>query len=98
KHIVEIVRNAAGQLADEVHLLLLVKLGLKFALCGRLKDVDDRRLLVALLLLDRGHIEASEALAVTAERGVNRRDFSVARHRLSEGRLERGAVPLRHAR
>ena len=53
EHVVEIVRDAAGELADRLHLLRLRELRLQLALLGGLDRVDDRRLAVALLLLDR---------------------------------------------
>ena len=64
EHIVEIVGDAAGELADELHLLLLGDLVLELALRRGLERIDDGRFLVALLLLDRGDIEAPEPFAV----------------------------------
>ena len=78
EHVVEVVSDAAGELADELHLLLLGDLGLELALRGGLERVDDGGFLVALLLLDRGDIEAAEALAVTGKRRVDRRNVALA--------------------
>ena len=95
EHVVEVVRDAAGELADRLHLLLLGDLVLERALLGGLERVDDRGLLVALLLvLDRGDVEAGEALARAGERGVDRRDLALPFRRLADRGFERGAVAL----
>ena len=50
QHIVEVVRDAAGELADRLHLLLLRELVLQRALLGGLERIDDRGFAVALAL------------------------------------------------
>ena len=108
EHVVEVVRDAAGELADRLHLLRLGELVLERALLGGLERIDDRRLVVALLLLDRGDVETGEALARTGERGIDRRDLALpvggaggsrlrapARSRsATTERIERSSVPL----
>ena len=94
EHVVEIVRHAAGELADQFHLLLLVEPVLKLALRGGFERVDDGRFLVALLLLDGGDVEAPEPLAVAGERGVDRRDVALAPRRLRDGGFKRRPVAL----
>ena len=95
EQIVEVVRDVAGEPADRLHLLLLGDLVLERALLRGLERVDDRRLLIALLLvLDRGDEEAGEALAGAVERGIDRRDLALPFRRLADGGFERGAVAL----
>ena len=95
EHIVEIVRDAAGQLADELHLLLLRDLVFQLALRRGLERIDDGRFLVALLFLDRGDIEAPEPLAVAGQHGIDRRDIALAERRLRD---RRRAAPRGRAR
>ena len=95
EHIVEVVRDAAGELADQLHLLLLRDFILKLALRGGLERIDDGRFLVALLFLDRGDIETAEPLAVAGEHRVDRRDIAFALRGLRDRRF---AAPRGHAR
>ena len=69
-----------------------VSLVLEFALRRGLERVDDGRFLVALLLLDRGDVEAPETLAVAGKRGVDRRNVALAARRLCDGGVERLAI------
>ena len=46
QHVVEVVRDAAGELADRVHLLRLGELLLDLAEVGGVEGVEDRRLAV----------------------------------------------------
>ncbi len=89
EQIVEVVRDAAGEPADRLHLLLLRDLVFERALLGGVERVDDRRLLVALLLLDRGHVEAGRAIAGAFERGVDRGDLALPGRRLADRGFER---------
>ena len=80
EHVVEVVRDAAGELADQCPSSALGDLVLELALLGGLERIDDRGLLVALLLLDRGDVEARRsARRSPAERRVDRRDVALAR-------------------
>ena len=75
-----------------------VELVLQRALLGGLDAVDDCRLVVAHLLLDRGDVEAGIALARTGERGIDRRDLALLVGCLAQRRLQRGPVALGHHR
>ena len=95
EQVVEVVRDVAGQPADRLHLLLLRELVLERALLRGFERVDDRRLLVALLLvLDRGDEEARKALARAGERGIDRSDLALPFRRLADGGFERVAVAI----
>ncbi len=61
QHVVEVVGDAAGELADQLHLLRLVDW---FCSARRsvVSSVDDRGLGLALVLLDRGDVEPRPAL------------------------------------
>ena len=94
EHIVEVMRDAAGELADELHLLLLGDLGLQLALRGGLERIDDGGFLVALGLFDRGDVEARETLVagLAGERRIDRRDVALAERRLRDRGIERRPV------
>ena len=47
QHVVEVVRDAAGELADDLHLLALRELRFERLLLGGVDDVEDRRLALA---------------------------------------------------
>ena len=87
QHVVEVVRDAAGELADGVHLLRLVDLVLQRAALGGLQQIDDRGLGVALVLLDRGDEELAPTLLGAVEHRLDRSDVAVA----VGGKLDRGA-------
>ncbi len=89
EHVVEIMRDAAGELADRLHLLPLRHLRLERLLLGGVDGVDDRRLLGALAFVgvgDRAHVEADVALLVGGQDGVDRRDVGL----VLLGLVERG--------
>ena len=77
-----------------LHLLLLGEFALELALLGGLQRVDDGRFLVALLLLDRGDIEAAEALALAGKHRIDRRDVALALRGLPDRGFERRPVAL----
>ena len=54
QHVVEVVRDAAGELADRLHLLALRELRLERALLGRLERVDDGGVLAVICLPGSG--------------------------------------------
>ena len=85
EHVVEVVRDAAGELADQLHLLLLVELVLQAALLGGLQRIDDGGLVIAVLL-DRCGEKACEAFAGAFERGIDRIDLAL----LVGGAADRG--------
>ncbi len=78
QHIVEIMRDTAGELADRLHLLALGELLFQLALHRRLKRIDDRRLAIARAILDSRDVESGRAFARTIadEFGVDRRDIA----------------------
>ena len=63
EHVVEVVRDAAGELADRVHLLHLRDLLFQLAHFGGLDRIDDRGLALLLALLDRRNVEPRRAVA-----------------------------------
>ena len=92
QHIVEIVGDAAGELADQLHFLRLRDLGFELALRRGLERVDDGRFLVALGLFDRGDIETAEALARPGQHRIDRRDVGLAGRRGTDGGFKRRPV------
>ena len=94
QHIVEIVSDAAGELADQFHFLRLRDLGLELALRRGLERVDDGRFLVALGLFDRGDIETAEALARPGQHRIDRRDIGLAVRGGADGGVQRRPVAL----
>ena len=90
QHVVEIVRDAAGELADHVHLLRLVDLVLQRAPLGGLQHVDDGGLGLAFVLLDRGDEELPPSLLGAVEHRLDRRDIALPLRRLVDGRDQRG--------
>ena len=92
QHVVEIVRDAAGELADHVHLLRLVDLVLQRPPFGRLQHVDDGGLGLALVFLDRGDEELPPALPGAVEHGLDRRDIALPLRRLVDGRDQKVAI------
>ncbi len=73
QHVVEVVRDAAGELADGLHLLALRELLLQRALLGDVEGIDDHRLLAAGALGHRVDEEARAALALADAGHVDRR-------------------------
>jgi hypothetical protein len=96
QHIVEVVRDAAGELADRFHPGALVDLVLQRTLAGDLEHIDDRGLGVAVLLLDRRHVEAAVTLAAAAQAGVDRRDLALSGGGLADRAFQGLAVALGH--
>ena len=87
QHVVEVVRDAAGELADRLHLLPLRDLHLERALLGRVDGVGDGRLVVAVGLLDRAQIDPAAAVAVAGKGDVDGLDQALP----GERRIERAA-------
>ena len=92
QHVVEVVRDAAGELADRLHLLALREILLQRALLGGVEREDGRaRALVAARIGGRDE-EARRARRPRAlERDVERRDLALAlggrRDRRAQGRV-----------
>ena len=66
--------------------------------CGGLERIDDRRLAVALLFLDRSDEEGGKALASAGKGGIDRRDLALPVRGLANGAFERSAIALGHHR
>ncbi len=96
QHVVEVVRDAAGELADHVHLLRLVDLVFQRPPLGGLQQVDDGGFGVALVLFDRGDEELSPALLGAVEHGLDRRDVALPFGRLVDRRDQKAAVSRVH--
>ena len=96
QHVVEVVRDAAGELADHVHLLRLVDLVFQRAPLGGLQQVDDGGFGVALVLLDRGDEELPPALLGAVEHGLDRRDVALPFRRLVDRRDQKAAIARVH--
>ena len=79
QHVVEVVRDAAGELADRLHLLALRELQFERPLLGRLERVDDGRVLARLAFQDRAHEEAHASLRIVGERGVDGGNLALPR-------------------
>ena len=90
QHVVEVVRDAAGELADRLHLLALRDLHLERALLGGVDGVGDGRLVVAVGLLDRAQIDPAAALLVAGKGDVHGLDQPLP----GEGGIERAAERL----
>jgi len=75
EQIIEIMRDAAGELADFLHLLLLRDLLLQRALLGRVDCIyHDRIRATAVPLAGRGHdVQAARAFFVTGKGNIQRR-------------------------
>ena len=96
QHVVEVVRDAAGELADHVHLLRLVDLVFQRAPLGGLQQIDDGGFGVALVFLDRGDEELPPALLGAVEHGLDRRDVALPFRGLVDRRDQKAAVARIH--
>ena len=96
QHVVEVVRDAAGELADRVHLLRLGELLLDLAQLGGVEGVEDRRLALGLglALVHRGHPDPHGAARLAGERQFERRDVAPALGRRRRARPDALAVAL----
>ena len=71
EHVVEVVRHAAGELADGLHLLRLGELRLQRPLLGGVERINDRDLAVLALVLYRGDEQAGGAGALAGQRDLD---------------------------
>ena len=95
QHVVEVVRDAAGELAHGLHLLALRHLDLERLLLGQLDGIDDRRFLGAVAagaVGDGVDVEADVPLLVAGQHGIDRRDVGLPLLGFVERRREGGAV------
>ena len=98
QHVVEVVRHAAGELADRVHLLGLGELLLDLAQVGGVEGVEDRRLAVRARIADRRDPDAHRAAAFSRRLQFERRDVALVLGCRLERRLELGALAARGRR
>ena len=95
EHVVEIVGDAAGELADGLHLLRLREILLQRALFGGVERIDRR---AAGALLPRwGHEQAGGASVVAADRDVHGRDVALGGDGVAHCAFQRRPVALEHA-
>ncbi len=85
------MRDAARQLADDLHLLALRELGFQRLLLGRVDDVEDRRLARHAGGRERAHVDAGDVIALGADRDLDGGKAGAARHRALEAGLDGGA-------
>ena len=88
------MRDAAGELADGVHLLRLRELLLELALLGGVERVEERALAVAVGVADRAQPDAHRATAFPDEAEIDRRDVAAPVRSRGDGTGEVGAVAL----
>ena len=95
QHVVEVVRDAAGELADRLHLLALRELQLERPLLGGLERVDDGRVLAVVAFQDRADEEADAPLGVVGEAGVDGGNLALPGDRRADRRrrARRGPIP-----
>src|SRR6185503_1295320 len=98
EHVVKIVRDAAGKLADRFHFLLLLNAVLERTLRCRLQRVDDRRFAVAVLLLDRQHEEIRPALRAAGQDSFDRSNVALPLGGLSNRRFQHWTVASNNPR
>ena len=94
QHVVEVMRHAAGQLADGLHLLRLGELRLQRPLLGGLERIDRRHLAVLGLGLHTRDEEPGRAVALPRKPEVERRDVVAACRCRGDGRRQRLALAL----
>ena len=93
------MRDAAGELADRVHLLGLCELLLQFALLGRVERIDHRAFLAGVF--GRRNEEtrrARTAAGLVFEHDINRAHFALAFNGVLDRRAQRRAVAFAESR
>ena len=95
EHIVEVMRHAAGQLADRLHLLRLREILLQRALLGRVERVEHHAARFARVL-GRREEQARRGPAFDAD--VERRGIRLPRERRLDRATHGGGVPIGQAR
>ena len=94
QHVVEVVRDAAGELADRLHLLPLREILLQRLLLGHVERDDADAGAVAAARFGLGDEEAHGAFALALQRRVDRGDVGLAFRRRGDGGLQRRVVAL----
>ena len=96
QHIVEIVGNAARELPDRIHLLLLLKAVLERPLRRRFQRIDDCGFAVAIFFLDGQHKKVCPALCASRQCSFHRGDATLALGCLANSGLEHRSVALHY--
>ena len=94
QNVVEVMRDAAGELADRLHLLALREILLQRLLLGGVERDHVGAGALAAARFRRRDEEAHRALALALDRRVDRRDVGLAFGGLGDGRLQRRVVAL----
>ncbi len=95
QHVVEVVRDAAGELADRLHLLALGEILLQGALLGRVEREDDRARALVARRIGGGDEQPRRARRLRAlERDVERLDPGLAVGGGGERAAQGGVVAL----
>ena len=93
KHVVEVVRDAAGELTDGIHLLLLLDLVFERAPLGIVERIDDGGFRIALaVVVDGGDEEARRTLGAVRQGRIDRIDIALPLACLCDRLFERDAV------
>ena len=77
QHVVEVVRDAAGELADRLHLLPLREILLQGALLGRVEREHDGAVAFAALRVRRGKKQPRRMRPLARDRDVDRGDLGL---------------------
>ena len=85
QHVVEVVRHAAGELADRLHLVALGEFELQRLLLGGVDGIEHGALAPARAGVERAHVDAPRQLALRAEGDLDRRRAGAA----GDGALQR---------
>ena len=94
QHVVEIVRDAAGELTDRLHFLALREIFLQRALLGRVERDDVGARALAAMRLGGGDEEAHRPLALPSDGRVNRGDVGFALGCGGDRRFQHGVIAL----
>ncbi len=95
QHIVEVMRDAARELADRLHLLRLREIFLQGAQFRRIERIDRRARPVRFIR--RRNEETRGAIAVASETHIDGRDIGLRIGRGDDGGFKRGPVAVANA-
>ena len=87
QHVIEVMRDAAREIADGFHLLSLRDAALERLLLGCIDDVERRRG-TARDGCKRRHIDTARELLLLAGRDFDRLDVAAPRERLQQGGID----------
>ncbi len=94
QQIVEVMRDAARELADGLHLLRLRELHLERFLLGRVDQIDDQRR--ALARIDARGAELADPLCIAQQVNIDRGPRQLARSRAAQQFVDGRAIVLGH--